>query len=233
MGEVQPVTRSPRTIIFGLVAASLLAASTAHAIPALQLYSPDAVYDLSSESWIINKSTFELYVIGDVQKVGTIYDVDLVASVYGSGGTITITPNLAIDNNPEDALAYDQVIHHDEYANADAHFFYHLGDFNQTNDLIYNYTDPSDGGTEYGQILALTVSVSGYESVHFDAFDHYLTGGNGNGSQASFQTHPQGVFAPYSHDATENPPGAPEPGSMLLVGLGMGAAALTGRRKKS
>ncbi|HET9941273.1 MAG TPA: PEP-CTERM sorting domain-containing protein [Candidatus Eisenbacteria bacterium] len=42
------------------------------------------------------------------------------------------------------------------------------------------------------------------------------------------------MFAPFSHDATEgNPPGAPEPGSMLLVGLGLGVAALTGRRKKS
>lgn len=234
MGEVQPVTRSSRNTIFGLIAASLLAASTAHAIPALQLYSPDAVYDVSSESWIINKSTFELYVIGDVEKVGTIYDVDLVASVYGSGGSITITPNLAIDSNPEDAAAYDQVIHHAEYANADDHFFYHLGDFNQMNDEIIDYTDPSGSGTQMGQILALTVSVSGYEAVHFDAFDHYLTGGDGNGAQASFQTHPQGVFAPFSHDATEGtPPDAPEPGSMLLVSLGLGAAALSGRRKKS
>jgi PEP-CTERM motif-containing protein len=235
VGEVQPVTRSSRNTIFGLIAASLLAASTAHAIPALQLYSPDAIYDVNSQSWIINKSTFELYVIGDVEKVqGTIYDVDLVASVYGSGGSITITPNLAIDSTPEDAAAYDQVIHHAEYANADDHFFYHLGNFDQTNDLIYDYTDPNSSSTEHGQILALTVSVSGYEAVHFDAFDHYLTGGNGNGAQASFQVHSQGVFAPFSHDATDGtPPDAPEPGSMLLVGLGLGAAALSGRRKKS
>jgi len=235
VGEVQPVTRSSRNIIFGCIAAALFAASTAHAIPALQLYSPDAIYDVSSESWIINKSTFELYVIGDVEKVGTIYDVDLVASVYGSGGSITITPNLAIDNNPGDAAAYDQVIHHAEYANADAHYFYHLGDFDGTNDLIYDYTNMNGGAPDHGEILALTVSVSGYEAVHFDAFDHYLTGGNGNGSQASFLTRPQGVFAPFSHDATENPPptDAPEPGSMALVGLGLGVAALTGRRKKS
>ena len=123
MGEVQPVIRSSRNYIFGLIAATLFAANTAHAIPALQLYSPDAIYDISSESWIITKSTFELYVIGDVNRVGTIYDVDLVASVYGSGGTITITPNLAIDSNPEDAAAYDQGINHAEYKNADAHFF--------------------------------------------------------------------------------------------------------------
>lgn len=233
MGEVQPVIRSSRYIIFGLIAATLFAANTAHAIPALQLYSPDAIYDVSSASWIINKSTFELYVIGDVEKVGTIYDVDLVASVYGSGGSITITPNLAIDSTPEDAAAYDNVIHHDEYKNADAHYFYHLGDFDQTNDLIYDYTS-GGGGTEHGQILALTVSVSGYDAVHFDAFDHYMTGGDGGGSQASFLTRPQGVFAPFSHDATENPPpDAPEPGSMVLVGLGLGVAAMTGRRKKS
>jgi|KBSSwiStaDraftv2_1062776.scaffolds.fasta_scaffold03633_10 hypothetical protein len=234
VGEVQPVIRNSRNIVFGLIAASLLAASTAHAIPALQLYSPDAIYDTSSESWIINKSTFELYVIGDVNKVGTIYDVDLVASVYGSGGNITITPNLAIDSNPEDAAAYSQVINHAEYKNADAHYFYHLGDFDQKNDVIYDYTN-MNGGSDMGQILALTVSVSGYEAVHFDAFDHYMTGGSGNGAQAAFVMHPQGVFAPFSHDATQNPPpdDAPEPGSIALVGLGLGAAALAGRRKKS
>ena len=226
------MTRSSRNYIFGFIAAALLAASTAHAIPALQLYSPDAIYDASSQSWIINKSTFELYVIGDVGRVGTIYDVDLVASVYGSGGNITITPNLAIDPTPEDAAAYDQVIHHAEYANADDHFFYHLGDFNQTNDTIYDYTNYGSG-SDQGQILALTVSVSGYEAVHFDAFDHYLTGGNGNGAQALFQMHEQGVFAPFSHDATNNPPtDAPEPGSMALFGMGLGAMALAGRRNK-
>jgi len=104
-----------------------------------------------------------------------------------------------------------------------------------TSDLIYDYTNMNGGTPDHGDILALTVSVSGYEAVHFDAFDHYLTGGNGNGSQASFLTRPQGVFAPFSHDATENPPptDAPEPGSMALVGLGLGVAAFTGRRKKS
>jgi PEP-CTERM motif-containing protein len=233
VGEVQPVTRSSRTTIFSFIAAALLAASTAHAIPALQLYSPDAIYDVSSQTWIINKSTFELYVIGDVQNKGTIYDVDLVASVYGSGGNITITPDLAIDPTPEDALAYSQVINHAEYANADDHFFYHLGDLDKTDQVIQDYTG-SSGGTSMGTILALTVSVSGYDAVHFDAFDHYLTGGNGNGAQASYQTHMQGVFAPFSHDATQGtPPDAPEPGSMALFAMGMGAMALAGRRKKS
>ena len=50
VGEVQPVIRNSRNIVFGLIAASLLSASTAHAIRALQLYSPDAIYDTSSES---------------------------------------------------------------------------------------------------------------------------------------------------------------------------------------
>ncbi|HEY6571943.1 MAG TPA: choice-of-anchor N protein, partial [Candidatus Eisenbacteria bacterium] len=64
-----------KTSLFALAStvALLLCAPLAHAIPALQLYSPDAVYDMSTETWTISDDTFELWVVGAVGDYGTIY----------------------------------------------------------------------------------------------------------------------------------------------------------------
>jgi hypothetical protein len=211
-------------------------AAPAHAIPPLQLYSPDAVYDTNLDSWIITDDTFELWVVGNVGSTGTIYDVDLAASFYGSSGSMTLTSisptaTPTIDLTPEDAGGYDNITHHAEYAGATSHQFWSLGDLSNTNSTIYDYTGET-GGTGTGTILKYMVHVSGYEAVHFDAFDHYYTGGNGNGAGAGFTTHY--VFAPFSHDATagEPPVDAPEPGGIWLLGAGLVGFIASRRCKK-
>jgi hypothetical protein len=219
------------------VALLALAASPAHAIPALQLYCPDAVYDTSLETWVITDDTFELWVVGDVGRVGTIYDVDLAASFYGSSGSISITPisptaTPTIDLNPSDAGGYNNIITHDEYAKADSHQFWSLGDLSNTDSVIQDYS-PGGTGTSTGTILKYMVHVSGYEAVHFDAFDHYYTG-TGGGSSAGYMTHY--VFAPFSHDATGGgtpPTDAPEPSGIWMIAAGIaGLMATRGRGKK-
>jgi hypothetical protein len=207
----------------------------AHAIPALQLYSPDAVWDSSLETWLITDDTFELWVIGDVGSKGTIYDVDLAVSFYGTSGSITLTPIVptpipTIDLDPTDQGGYFQIINHEEYRNATSHQFWSLGDMTSTSDIIQDYQPGSDPGTGTGTIFKYMVHVSGYEAVHFDAFDHYFTGGDGNGANAGYKTHY--VFAPFSHDATqEPPPDVPEPSGAWMIAAGLAGLLLARRRK--
>jgi hypothetical protein len=232
------VHRSSRAFVISVllgVAMVALAAPAAHAIPALQLYCPDAVYDTSLETWVVTDDTFELWVVGDVGSKGTIYDVDLAASFYGSGGSISITPISptaapTIDLNPSDAGGYDNIIHHDEYAKADSHQFWSLGDLTNTDSTIQDYSGGT--GTSTGTILKYMVHVSGYDAVHFDAFDHYYTG-TGGGASAGYMTHY--VFAPLSHDLTDTgpPTDAPEPGVLWLFGAGLTGLLVRKGRKKS
>ena len=222
-----------------MFAMTLVAAPAAHAIPALQLYSPDAVYDQNLETWVLTEGTFELWVVGNTSEFGgiydTIFDVDLAGSYYGSSGSITVTllsdgTEVAHDADPTNTPAYDQVINHDEYKSADGHEFWTLGDLAGTPDTIEDY---AGDGTGTGKILKLMVSISGYEAVHFDAFNHYVTE-----TGAGYKNHYK--FAPYSHDATGGGGGggggggsAPEPGSFWMLGAGLAGLVATARRKRN
>ena len=87
-------------------------------------------------------------------------------------------------------------------------------------DFINSY--PSSFFASKGQINAYDITITGYSFVHFDAFDHYES-----------HTHAMAVKAPFSHDAEANPPGTPEPGTLVLLGLGLaGGASLKLRRTK-
>lgn len=227
------------------IVALLIGAPMAHAIPALQLYSPDAVYDVGTESWTISDDTFELWVIGAVGDYGTIYDVTLAASYYGSAGSIAVSPNLALDPNYASKPGFTQgVQNHDEFKNADGHIFWQIGDFTSTSDHIQDYTSgivPDPTSTKVGQINKYMIHVTGYDAVHFDAFDHYYSGTVGT---ANYKLH--GVFVPPSHDATSNGGSGgtggsggsgggggsiPEPGILAMVGSGL-LGILASRRRR-
>jgi len=235
--------RSRSIITAALLSIACVAiAPAAMALPALQLYIPEAAYDMTLKTWIITEDDFEIWVIGDVGGKGTIYNVDLAASVYGSSGSVSITPSdpLAptplIDLTPNlDRPGYNGLLNHAEYKNADDHMFWTIGDFTTTDDAILNY-QPGEDGTGTGEIKKFLVHVSGYEAVHFDAFNHYFTE---NGAHQS----PNYVTAPYSHDATGGGGAAgsggssgsggdlPEPSALLLIGSGL-VGLVVSRRKK-
>jgi hypothetical protein len=214
-----------------LVVGVLLAAPAAHAIPALQIYSPDAEWDAAHETWVITASTFELWVIGDVGGKGSIYNVDLAASFYGTAGTINVTPLNPLDPMPVVDLnptlnrpGYSGLTNHDEFKLADGHMYWTIGDFTSTADAIQNYQPGGASDTGTGQIMKFTVHVTGYDAVHFDAFDHYYTE---NGAHQT--THY--VFNPPSHDAGTTTEELPEPSTMLLLGTGALGLALSARKK--
>ena len=220
-----------------VIALAALYAPVASAIPALQIYSPDATYDTTLETWVISDNTFELWVVGAVGDYGSIYDVTLAASYYGSSGSIAIMPGLPTDTDYADKEGFKNgVQNHAEFANADGHLFYDLGDFTGTSDTIYDYTSPGTG--KQGEIKKLMIHVTGYDAVHFDAFDHYFTGRQGT---ASYQLH--GVFAPFSHDGTGGGGAGgsggsggsggtvPEPSGLLLMAPGLLGLFLYRRKK--
>jgi hypothetical protein len=235
-------TRSHLALALLTIGCLAFAAPRALAIPALQIWSPDATYyDTTTDTWIIPSDTFELWVIGDVGSKGVIDGVDLAASFYGTSGSITVTPispaTAVPDLNPDfNKPGYAGLLTHADFANADGHQYWSIGDFTSTSDNIIDY-QPGQTGTSTGEIKKFMIHVSGYDSVHFDAFDHYYTEAG-----MSVQTHY--VFAPFSHDATGGGGSGgsggsgggggsvPVPGTLSLFGSGLIGLILHRRRRK-
>lgn len=74
--------------------------SPAFAIPDLQLYIEGATYNTGTETWVIDASSFKLWVLGDVSNKGTIFDVKLSLAYFTTdgtnpGGSATLTPTTA------------------------------------------------------------------------------------------------------------------------------------------
>jgi len=222
------------------------AAPAANAIPHLQIYIEGASYNTTLESWVISASNFKLWVIGDVGAYGSIFDVKVAASGYGTGGSVTLSPtttalvtdpstpgavsNLGTDETQfESGGAYESpaftpVKSHAEYANADEHYFYGIGDFTLTDSPIGDFQGWPGTWPDMGQINVYDVSVSGYDAVHFDAFDHTVET-TGNHTRWAYWK------VPPSHDGTGGGDPVPEPGTLGLIGAGLAGLAIRLRRR--
>lgn len=236
--------------VLGAVCAGLVAFSApSHAIPELQLYIEGSSYDADSDTWVSSggSGTIRLWVIGNVDgpgSHGSIFDVKLAAAFKtGEIGTITLAPvttsfladpstpggpvfNNSVGANGTSPLMSDggALPSHGIYGAGTSFKQWGLGDFTLLDSPVGDFIDsyPSTFYANKGQINAYDVTITGYTFVHFDAFNHYES-----------RTHAIAVKAPFSHDAEENPPGTPEPGTLVLLGLGLaGGATLRLRRTK-
>ncbi|VAV84930.1 hypothetical protein MNBD_DELTA01-858 [hydrothermal vent metagenome] len=235
-----------RTLLIGVFFSiiSMIGVRSALAVPVLQLYIDGAAFDPSTETWVSTESTFDLWVIGAVDKntarfeesdgsyTGNIIkDVTLAMAFTGSGGTITLTPAttgiLSDPSTPGAPVSYESsgalalenppLAKHGIYPSVWEN--YSLGDFTLEDSPVGDFADPGTGyvfPTSFpnsGQINVYKVAVTGWESVHFDAFAPLSYGAVPADGPGAYH------IAPYSHDAGYNV--VPEPGTYILLGSGL------------
>ncbi len=228
-----------RLLTIIVLSALLLAlAVPALAYPVLQLYIDGATYDPVTESWSITAPVFDLWILGNVAGPGghgSLPNVHLVMSFFGSGGSVALTPtttsvvtdpstppapSFSISGTGSHPILPDHGIFNDPALNHWENWL--LGNFtltdSPTGDFITSF--PSTLTPASGQINVYSVAVSGWDRVHFDAFGYTVT------SQGRIKE----WKAPFSHDSVSHP--VPEPGALFLLASGLaGAGALAHRGK--
>lgn len=228
---------------------SLIGVGSASAYPALQLFIEGSTYDETTETWTITDGVFDLWIIGDVGRIGTIYEVKLAAVFWGDAGTFTLTPkttSLITDPSVSDVYMSTSVIDnptlwstgtgsndplpdHGIYNDPTVDHWdnYLLGDFSLIDSEIGDYmTDFPSTFDSYGQVNVYEVAITGWDRVHFDAMDHTVMSIAGGTKEKVKQW-----IAPFSHDASHV---VPEPGTFILLGGGLvGVAFLRKRLKKA
>lgn len=214
-----------------LLALAIGFASSATAIPVLQIYIDGATYDSATETWVVADSTFDLWVMGDVGSYGAVSDLKLSAAVDSSEtGSVTLTPGTtSVITDPSTPIApiasplsADGAIPqlsdgsdlptHGIYGPGVSFYEWALGDLTLMDSPMGDYIDafPTSFPSS-GQVNVYEVTVDGYTVVHFDAYDNIVAGGG----RAREMQHAK--FAPFSHDGEL----VPEPSGLLLFSVGM------------
>jgi hypothetical protein len=224
---------------FWLAAALLVGgASTASAIPVLQLYIDGASYDPATETWIGSSSSFDLWVIG-LSPVGGVKIS--MAFTTGETGSVTLAPTTAgdfdgvlgdddnslpgggVQSKTEANASADGAIPlrgdgsalpaHGVYGPGVSFLEFALGHFTLTDSPIGDYQGTPTGFPRHGQVNVYSVTVTGFGSgIHIDAYGYTVSSSNDGKLKA--------VSAPFSHDAQ-----VPEPSALLLLGSGLALAA--------
>jgi hypothetical protein len=247
-----PIVKRNFLLTVAVLGVALLWATSAFALPALQIYIEGATYDNLTESWV-SQSTgpIRLWTVAAVGDYGSIMDVKL-AIAYESG----LTPSFALSGSStggyngfaDPSTASDPTFNktvtdgsapvlgdgsslptHGIYGSGTTWSEYLLGNFTETDSYIADFNGSTDSPTpnmsKKGQINVYEINVAGVAAgtgFHFDLYDHYY---NEHSDADVF------VNAPFSHDGDTTT--VPEPGTLALVGMGVAGLATRLRRRVS
>lgn len=213
----------------------LLLGSSAFAIPNLQIFVDGGTYDFDTQSWVTTSSTFNLYVIGANVELSNV--LVSMALINDKGDDPNGAVSVDVDGTAFNSWTYgysplatagswdqnEDLPRHGifpawfaEFSAGDFGLVGGIGDVQPQPD----YWDPSiegylTGAKARGEFKVFTIDVTGASFVHFDAYTL-----NPDGSVQ--------YFAPFSHDGGM----VPEPGTLLLLGLGMAGLGIGRKLRK-